>query len=157
VKSNVLKFKIKDPERDEKEALELYLEAEKLKWARDEDGRKNPLKRELGFQKLLELVDKHPNSVYAPQALYSAIGIYLYSYDLEERRKIIPVCIKLIEEYPKSYYFMSAFTELIDTYKILKNKEGAIKTINELIEKHPNTKISEEAERRLKQIKEWKF
>jgi hypothetical protein len=81
----------------------------------------------------------------------------LYSPNLEERRKILSVCRRLIEEYPNSNPFMSAFIELIDTYKILKDKEGAIKIMNELIKKHPDTKISEEAGKRLKQIEKWKF
>jgi tetratricopeptide (TPR) repeat protein len=152
-KSNLIKIKVKAPEGKEKQALNLFLEAEKLKWTPDKDSEK----RALGFSKYLELVDKFSTSVYAPKALRSAWGVYIYSKDSEERRKIIPVCKKLIENYPDSYYFILAFTEIVDTYKILKDKEGAIKTIKELIEKHPNTKISERAEYWLKQIEKWEF
>ena len=152
-KSNEIKIVVKDPKDDEKESLDLYLEAEKLAWCKDT----NRKKWELGFLKYQELVNKYPKSVYAPQSLYGAMLVYLYSSNLEERRKIIPVCKRLIEEYPNSYPFIDAFTELVDTYKILKDKEGAIKTMQELIKKHPNTRISEEAQRRLKEIEKWGF
>jgi len=152
-KSNTIKIKVNNPKGEEKKALELFLEAEKLKWTPD----KAPEKRALAFSKYLELADRFPTSVYAPQALRSAWGVYIYSRDLEERKKIIPVCKKLIESYPDSYYFVLAFTQIVDTYKILKDKEGAVKTMQELIKKHPDTRISEEAERRLKKIEKWEF
>ncbi len=156
-KSNIIEIKVKNPTGDEKKALSMLLEADKLKFARDEEGKKDLAKRELGFQKYQDLVDKYPNSIYASLSLNSATGIYKFSTKLEERRKIIPVCRKLIENYPNSLYFNSAFMSLVDVYEILKDKEGAIKIMNELIEKHPDTKISEEAGKRLKRIEEWKF
>jgi tetratricopeptide (TPR) repeat protein len=152
-KSNLLKIKIKEPEGVEKEALELFLEAEKLRWVSDKDTTKIAL----GFSKYLELVDKYPGSVYAPKSLRTAWGTYTYSKSPDDRRKTIPVCIRLIEKYPNSHYFILAFTEIADTYKILKDKEGAINAMNELIEKHPNTKISERAEYWLEQIEKWEF
>lgn len=46
---------------------------------------------------------------------------------------------------------------LTDVYEILKDKSGALATMDELIEKYPNTKISEEAKKRLGQIEKWNF
>jgi outer membrane protein assembly factor BamD (BamD/ComL family) len=46
---------------------------------------------------------------------------------------------------------------LTGVYEVLKDKAGAVNEMNELIQKHPNSKISEEAERRLQHIEEWKF
>lgn len=152
-KSNLIKIKVNAPKGDEKKALELFLEAEKLKWTPDKD----PEERAVGFSKYLELVDKFPTSVYAPKALRSAWGVYIYSRNLEERKKIIPVCKKLIESYPDSYYFVLAFTEIVDTYKILKDKEGAIKTMHELVKKHPGTKIAQRASEQLEKIEKWEF
>ncbi len=83
--------------------------------------------------------------------------MYFYSRDLEQRRRVIPVCMRLIEEYPDSYYFHLSFTELLHTYEMVKDKDGAIKTIRELIKKHPNTRISEEAEQRLRKVEKWEF
>jgi tetratricopeptide (TPR) repeat protein len=152
-KSNLIKIKIKAPEGTEKEALGIFLEAEKLKWTTDKD----PEKIVLAFSKYQELVDEYPASVYAAKSLRSAWGIYIYSKSSQDRRKIIPVCTKLIENYPDSHYFTLAFTEIADTYKMLKDKEGAVKTMQELIEKHPNTKISERAEYWLEKIEKWEF
>jgi tetratricopeptide (TPR) repeat protein len=156
-KSNEIKIKVKDPEGEEKKALELYLEAEKLKYGKDEQGRKDLKKRELGFLKYQELVKKYPNSIYAPLSLKAAIGVYFYSRDLAERRKTIPLCSKLIEDYPDFYDFAGTFTDLVHTYEILKDKAGAINTMKELIKKHPNTKISERAEYWLEKIEKWEF
>jgi hypothetical protein len=156
-KSNIIKIKVKNPIGEEKKVLDMFLEAERLEWARDKDGKKDFTKRELGFQKYLELVDKYPKSVYAPLSLASARGVYRYSTNLEERKKIIPLCIRLLENYPNSLYFSSAFMSLVDVYEVLKDKVGAIESMNELIKKHPNTKILEEAEKRLQRIEEWKF
>ncbi|MCJ7577627.1 MAG: tetratricopeptide repeat protein [candidate division Zixibacteria bacterium] len=154
-KSNTIKIKVIEPDGDEKKALNLYSEADKLSWARSKGGGPDPTKKELGFLKYQELVDKYPNSVYAPIALRSAIFVYVYSPEF--RKKVFPVCLRLIEDYPNSYYWASGFSHLVGTYEVLKDKDSAIKTMNELIEKHPNTKISERAAYWLKQIEKWEF
>jgi len=156
--SNLIKIIVKVPVGDEKDALDMLLEADKLKNSIDEQyGGSDLRKLRLGFIKYQELADRYPHSVYAPLALASATETYEYSINLEERKEIIPLCEKLIENYPNSIYFMSAFTSLIKVYEALKDKTGAKATMNSLIKKHPNTRISEEARKRLKQIKKWKF
>ncbi len=151
--SNVLKIKLIVPEGNEKKSLNLYLEAEKLHWCKDKD----PEKWKLGFLKYLEVVEKYPHSVYAPKALSSASLIYLFSNNKEDKRKIIPVYKKLIENYPDSSLFALAFSGLIDAYADLKDKNSAIETMKELITKHPNTKISERAEYWLEKVEKWEF
>lgn len=155
--SDTIEFEVVKPRGEEEKALHLFLEAEKLAWARSEAGGPDLSKEEPAFLKYQELVDRHPKSVYAPKALDAAAGVYFYSHNLEQRRRIIPVCIRLIEEYPDSYYFILAFTKLVHTYEILKDKEGAIKTMQNLIKEHPGTRISQEAERRLKKVEKWEF
>ena len=155
--SNTIEFKVIEPKGEEEKTLHLFLEAEKLKYARSEAGGPDLSKKEPAFLKYQELVDRYPRSVYAPKALDAAAGVYFYSQNLEQRRRIIPVCLRLIEEYPDSYYFHLSFTELLHTYEILKDKDGAVKAIQDLIKKHPNTRISEEAERRLKKVEKWEF
>jgi hypothetical protein len=157
LKSNAVKFKVVEPTGEDEKALSLFLEAEKLKWARSEAGGPDFSKKEPAFLKYQELVDRYPKSVYAPKALNAAVGVYFYSRNLEQRRRVIPVCIRLIEEYPDSYCFQLAFTELLHTYKMLKDKEGAKKAMQDLIDKHPNTNISQEAKRRLKMVEAWEF
>lgn len=142
--SNILRILIKIPQGDERKASDMLLEADSLAFCR------------LGFLMYQELADRYPNSVYAPLALAGAIRVYQYS-DCEAMKKVIPVCRRLIENYPNSIYFMSAFTTMVEAYQIMKDKSGAKATMNSLIKKHPNTIISEEAKRRLEQIKKWKF
>ena len=156
-RSNEIKITIRNPEGEEKKALGLHLEAEGLRYGRDDQGKTDHQKRELGFQRFQVLVDKYPKSTYAPLALKAAIGTYLYSQNLAERRRIIPICIKLIEDYPAFCDFVGTFTDLAHTYEILKDKEGAIKTMQELIKKHPESKISERAEYWLERIEKWEF
>jgi outer membrane protein assembly factor BamD (BamD/ComL family) len=52
---------------------------------------------------------------------------------------------------------MSAFNSLVEVYEIFNDKDGAVKTMKELMEGYPDTKISEEAKRRLKHIEKWEF
>lgn len=153
IESNTIKFRLLEPKGEEKEALDLYLEAESLKWTKDKD----PEKRAHSFLRFQELVDRYPNSVYAPSALSSAWGIYRYSQKLEDRKKNIPVYNRLIENYPDSHYAPSAFCGLVETYEKLKDKSGAIRAMKELMEKHPDTNISARAEYWLEKIEEWEF
>lgn len=148
VTSDTARFRVIQPQGREKEALDRLMEIATLERPDPEDS---------VFLEYQGLADRYPKSVYAPKALDAAAGVYFYSQNLEQRRRVIPVCMRLIEEYPDSYYFILAFTMLVHTYEILKDKEGAIKTIHKLIKKHPNTRISAEAERRLKQVEEWGF
>jgi len=155
LKSNAIEFEVVEPTGEEEKALHLFLEAEKLVWARSAAGGPDLGKRDVGFFKYQELADKYPKSVYAPKALRAAIGAYLHLR--EHRRRVIPVCLRLIEEYPNSYYWGSGFSHLIGIYEVEKDKAGAMKTIQELIHKHPNTKISERAEYSLEKIEKWEF
>lgn len=157
-KSNTIKIEVIEPEGDEKKALDIFREAEKLKYSRDRmHGGRDLKKADLSFLKYQQLVNKYPTSVYAALSLDCALGVYEFSANLEERRKIIPVCTKLIENYPNSLYFASAFSSLADVYQVVKDKEGAIKIMHELIEKHPDTGISERAEYWLEKIEKWEF
>ncbi len=135
----------------------MFLDAGTVRATEKENSRRCPKRGKAEFLRYQAPVEKYPKSVYAPLALREAIGIYFYSQDLNKRKKIIPLCMKLIEDYPDFYYFVWTFSELVSTYEILKDKKGAINAMNELIEKHPNTKISEKAEYWLEQIEKWEF
>jgi len=149
-KSNILKIKVKEPTGDEKEALDLFREAEKLSWCKDKD----PQKWEKAFYKYSGLVKKYPKSVYAPLALRSAL---LDAHVIKDKNEVISVCKKLIEDYPDSYYMGVAFLYLVENYKTLEDKARAIEYMKELIRKYPNTKISERAEYWLGKIEKWEF
>jgi len=156
-RSNIIRVKVKEPTGEEKKALDMFLDAGTVETNEEESPRRCPKRGEAEFLKYQALVRQYPNSVYAPLALREAIWIYFYSKDLNKRRKIIPMSIKLIEDYPDFSDFVATFTELVGTYEILKDKEGAIQTMKELIEKYPNTRISERAEYWLEKIEKWEF
>lgn len=154
-KSNIIKIEVKEPEGKEKEALNLLLEAQNLASVDTNLGYPHPGKEELAVMKCQQIVDRYPNRVYAPMGLLTAIEIRARWY--EQRKRVIPMCVRLIERYPDYYYWSKGFSHLVEAYESLRDKEGAINTLNELIEKHPNTKISERAQYWLKKIEEWEF
>jgi TolA-binding protein len=149
-KSNTIKIKVKGPTGDEKKALDLYLEAQKLHWCKDKD----PKKWEQAFYKYLELAGKYPKSVYAPMSLYTAL---FKAHVIKDKNIVISVCKKLIENYPESYYIDDTFYNLVGNYKVLEDKTGAIEYMKELIKKYPDSKISERAEYWLEKIEKWEF
>jgi TolA-binding protein len=138
-RSNTLKIEVKNPAGEEKKALDLYLDAQKLDWNKEKD----PQKWEQAFYKYLELVDKYPKSVYAPMCLYTAL---FKAHVIKDKNIVLSVCKRLIENYSESYYVDEAFYNLVGNYKVLDDKAGALEYIRELIKKYPNTKISESAE-----------
>ncbi len=155
IKSNTIKFKVIEPTGEEAEALNMLLEAQKLARVDTNLGYPHPGKEGLAVQMCQELADKYPNSVYAPMGLLTAVEIRARWY--EQRKRVIPMCVRLIERYPDYYYWSKGFSYLVEAYESLRDKEGAINTLNDLIEKHPNTKISERAEYWLEKIEKWEF
>ena len=155
IKSNTIKFKVVAPTGEDEKALNLLLEAQRLAGVDSSLGYPHPGKEELALKKYEGLASTYPNSVYAPMALLAAIEVHARWY--EHRRRVIPVCRWLVERYPGYYYWANGFSRLVEAYELLRDKEGAIKTMQELVEKHPGTKISERAEHWLEKIKDWKF
>jgi TolA-binding protein len=149
-KSNIIKIKVTAPKDDEKKALDLYLEAQKLDWCKDKD----PNKWEQAFYKYLELAEKYPKSVYAPLSLYTAL---FRAHVIKDKNVVISVCKNLIENYPEFYYIDDTFYNLAGNFKVLEDKEGAIEYMKELLKKYHNTGISERAEYWLEKIEKWEF
>jgi hypothetical protein len=149
-KSNTVTIKIKNPTGNEKKALDLYLEAQKLHWCKDKD----PKKWEQAFYKYLGLAEKYPNSVYAPISLYNAL---FKAHVIEDKNVAIRVCKKLIEDYPGFHYIDDVFYNLAGVYKVLEDKAGAMEYMEQLMRDYPDTKISERAEFWLEKIEKWEF
>jgi len=144
-KSNTLKIKVDEPKGDEKKAMELFIKADTLHGSKRREG---------AFSTYLMLGEKYPNSVYAPHSLRLAL---LFSDVIKDNKKMISMCKKLIEDYPDSHYMGVAFLYLVENYKTVEDKAGAIEYMKELIKKHPNTKVSERAEYWLEKIEKWEF
>lgn len=149
IQSKTVKFVVREPIGFERDAQRLYTEAQKLSGSHG--------KSDEAFAGYQQLIEKYPSSVYLPAALYGAAVCYHYSDSREKRYESIGMYKKLIEGYPDFISLKSYYGSIDNIYENMKDKEGAIKTMNELIDKYPNTKISAEAKKRLAKIEKWKF
>lgn len=147
--SDTVRFVVKEPMGFENEAQKLFIEAQKLSWSTGKSDQE--------FAAYQQLIKKYPNSVYIPGALFGAARCYLYSDSNEKSKKSIGMYMKLIENYPDFISLGRYFLSIYAIYLNMKDKAGAIKTMKELIEKHPDTEISREAEYWLKKIEKWEF
>lgn len=149
ITSDTVRFVVKEPAGYEKSAQKLFIDAERLSW-----GQK---KSDQAFAMYQQLIRKYPNSVYVPGALYEAALCYKYSDSKEKKEKSIEMYKNLVENYPDFISVERYFGSICIIYENMKDKAGATKTMKELIQKHPNTKISERAEYWLENIQKWEF
>jgi hypothetical protein len=149
--SDTITFKVVEPEGDEKEAASLFATTKDLMTRADRE------KRELVFSGFMGLVEKYPHSVYAPMSLYLAARACSDSSDTARMRESIFLYVRLTDDYPDFCCFDLVLAGLFTAFRTIKDKPGAIQTMNELIEKHPHTRISEEAEKTLEKVEKWEF
>jgi len=149
IASDTVQFVVKEPTGFEKEAQRLFIKAQKLGWSTG--------KSDQAFAAYQELIKKYPNSVYVPGAVYGAALCYLYSDSSEKKKKSVAMYVNLIENYPDFLSVGRYFLPIYSIYLSMEDKTGAIKTIKELIKKHPDTEISEEAKYWLERIEKWEF
>jgi len=149
ITSDTVQFVVKEPTGFEKDAQRLFIEAQKLSWSTG--------KSDQAFVAYQQLVKKYPNSVYVPGAVYGAAVCYLYSDSSEKKKKSVAMYVNLIEDFPGFLSVGRYFLPIYSIYLSMKDKAGAIKTMKDLIERHPKTKISEEAEYWLEKIEKWEF
>ena len=149
ITSDTVQFVVKEPTGFEKDAQRLFIEAQKLSWSTG--------KSDQAFAAYQQLIKKYPNSIYVPGAVYGAALCYLYSDSSEKKKKSVAMYVNLIENYPDFLSVGRYFLPIYTIYLSMKDKAGAIKTMKELIEKHPDTEISREAEYWLEKIEKWEF
>ncbi len=149
ITSDTVQFVVKEPTGFEKDAQRLFIEAQKLSWSTG--------KSDQAFAVYQQLIRKYPNSVYVPGAVYGAALCYLYSDSTEKKKTSVAMYVNLIENYPDFLSVSRYFLPIYSIYLSMKDKAGATKTMQELIEKHPDTKISERAEYWLEKIEKWEF
>jgi hypothetical protein len=149
--SNVLNIQVVQPTGEERKALSLFEGACRLYWS---CGDKESEKSQEAFYRCLETAGRFPRSVYAPVALRLALA---RGYAIRDKLVVIGVAEKLIEEYPASPYLDVGFLYLIDNYKLSHDKAGATEYMKELIQRYPDTEISDRAEYWLQKIQEWQF
>ena len=142
IKSDTIEITVSEPKGEELAAWNLLTEGLRLSGV-----------GEAALSKFKELAKKYPKSVYAPKALHYAAGCYHYVTGKEEA--ILELSRELIDKYPDSPYIREAFHDILfRVYSKRKDKDGAIKEMQALIKKHPNTDISKRAESAIKVIQE---
>jgi tetratricopeptide (TPR) repeat protein len=147
--SDTAQFRVEDPTGLEKEAQRLFIEAQRHSWGQRDCNS--------AFRAYQQLIETFPTSVYVPGSLYDAALCYKYSPLREEKEKSIKIYLRLIEEYPDYISLTRYFGAIGIIYGNLKDKAGALKTMEDLIDRHPDTKISEKAQYWLEKIEKWEF
>jgi len=146
VKSPVDSFEVLEPKGGKIKAMNLLVDSYDLLTERKVEG---------ALGRLDELIRQYPKSVYLPFAWSSKINIYrIY---LEDWARSLSTCIELIERYPHSQEAIAAVKIMTAIYQTQKDKNGFLKAMNDLIKKYPNSDISKEAEKQLKQVKDKDF
>jgi len=149
--SDTIEITVSEPEGEELKALNLLTKGMKLSETVG-DERKAAIAK--AYKKFEELVEKYPHSLYAPKALDRAARCYIYVSGEEE--KALQKYRELLEKYPESPYYKSALTGVYVIYWNNHDKSGLRREMNQLIKKHPNSKISEGAKKSIEgSIKHW--
>lgn len=146
-KSNILEFDVIDPEGAELKAMRLLKQGYNLR---------NEKKGEEAAKKFREIVERYPQSDYAPTAIYSEIStyqIYLEDADKAQERRY-----ELIEKYPASG---SARAQVagVAWYHInekgIRGKADACEALLDLIRKYPDSRIVDRAKNEIQSIERW--
>jgi hypothetical protein len=145
-KSPIDTFQVAEPGGDELKALNLLRESNNLLIEK---------KTEQAIQKLDQVSKNFPTSNYLPLALFRKIVIYRIYY--EDFDKAEALSYDLIKRFPGSREAIRSVEEISAVHQIKKDKKGLVNAMNELIKKYPNTEISSEAEKQLKQVKDKDF
>lgn len=114
--SNTIQIVVQDPTGDEKEAMDLFTEACKLRWNKEWN---------LSTEIFSRLADKFPNSIYASQGLKRAILNHKFKRTSRDREKTMRLSKKFVENYPDDNYSYTSLDFIIGDYKIRKDNAGA--------------------------------
>lgn len=142
VNSEVYEFRISEPEGKEIEAMNLLKEAYKLFVEK---------KYDLTINRLKSLVDKHPNSVYRPWALFETATTYKLA--IEDWDKTLEIYRKLIDNHPNSREAVEVLSYLVYYYETGGDTNELSQYLNQIKVKYSNTAVSDAAEKQLRKVK----
>jgi hypothetical protein len=117
-------FEVVEPKGEEAEALNLLLNSYDLKIQK---------KYRESTEKLQELLERYPNSVYAP-------WVMLKSADTPEAR------YELIKRFPHSREAVATVKEIVLLFVNKKDRRGFTQAMNRLVHEFPDTDIAKEAQ-----------
>ncbi len=146
--SNKINFEVNSPENDELKIFNKLLEiikiydVEHLSW-------------ENYINDLNKLYDENQNSIYSEEIFYNCIYfpiLFQVGPTNNENRnmfneKFVERCKVFLNKHPNSFYSEEILNHLLPRYAntFNKSKQDVINFLNELIDKHPNTKIQSAA------------
>ncbi len=140
MKSNTIKFIVKEPTGDNRMAFNLFQRADSLGKAPDVD---KETRRKNRFDACMDIAARYPGTIYAPISLHAAL---LMKSVPQDKTVLISIGKRLVENYPNTPYATWAFQDLIDVYRETSGLEAAKEYFNSLRDKYPNTVISKRAE-----------
>jgi hypothetical protein len=133
VSSNILEFRVQEPQKDEQKAFQLLSE-----------GMNDLFKME--DEKFVEKLDKLANTY--PKSVYADLSYYEMAYwDKNPERKKRNVN-KLVSDYPNSPYVTNAIRFLLAG----KDKKTQKNILKECIAKHPGTKVEQYSRKSLEAL-----
>lgn len=142
--SNTIQIVVQDPTGDEKEAMDLFQEACKLRWNKEWN---------LSTEIFSRLADKFPNSIYASQGLKRAILNHKFKHTSRDLENTFRLCKKFVENYPDDNYAYTSLDFIIGNYKIKKDNEGAREYLMYLEDRITDTQFKKVISDHLQKIK----
>jgi len=143
VSSNLAEFKVEHPKGDEGLAYRLVRDASRTGFKYYHTDTQQAIDI---FQRL---VTKYPKSVYAELANYELAGLHGL---LGESERTYQRLRYLILHYPNSHFVLKALPDLLGQM----SKGQQIEFLTEIIERHPQTRASDSAERFLEMLEDEK-
>jgi hypothetical protein len=146
-KSNILEFDVIDPEGIELKAMRLLKQGYNLRIEK---------KGQEAVQKFREIVERYPESVYAPTAIYAEISTYQIS--LEDADKAQERRYELIEKYPASGSARARVAGVAWYHinkKGIRGKADACEALLDLIQTYPDSRIADRAKSEIQSIEKW--
>lgn len=105
------------------------------------------------LKKLNQIIEEHPQSNYAPYALFQKVSMYKIGA-IPDLDKTIGSYYQMLNTYPNSREAVQVLSYLLHYYKTKPDIPGLINYLNGLLKRHPNTRVAEEAQKELAKIKE---
>ncbi len=146
VESPLDSFEVLEPKGDEITAMYLLVDSFNLLKGKNTKE---------ALERLDELIEQYPQSVYSPFALSRKMSIY--AIYLEDSKRALTVGKELIEDYPDSREAVAAVQVMSAIYQAKEDKNAFTNAMNDLIREYPDTDISREAQKQLDQVKDKEF
>lgn len=155
--SSSQEFSVIEPTGMEKSAMQLFEEAVLLEGTISKQNHLEAKSRDKeALVKYIEIVEKYPNSIYAPLVLRRTQ--IKKNFDagegIEANKVAMEIARKIIDLYPNSHFAIMSLENILMYYANIRemDKSRIRNEIQKIIEKYPNTKVAKKAEKVLKEF-----